>query len=314
MTHGVCTSTAVKFEKYFSAILLCTVSLTSGVVSSPIGSVQTVATTSSDQIASGPANGESHGLPGGGTARLNRTSPYSKNKLPFEATFTVHQNYLFFGIALLNEKVPEMVQDPAFSYVPVAFNNLVLYRFSDGPCGAFDWVVYSITFKYDSPSGPQYFQRSTQSWSTNPKCCGSGTYIQHACEVADIKWTTRPDGKEDVAIYDISDPKSLILNVSGLWHLPESMGFFIPNTTVWATCPGLNGCLMRWVSQDVATETDGSRIVGRVLDNFDYDTYYNTAGFLEKVEGPKASSLPGITPIGVYIFPSTTMRIQYSAF
>lgn len=166
---------------------------------------------------------------------------------------------------------------------------------------------------YDGPRGPAFLQRSTQSWSTSPECCGSGTYIEHACEVADIKWTTRPDGKEDVAIYSRSDPKSEILRVTGLWHLPDSIGLYIPNTTLWATCPGL-GCWMRWLSQDIATETDGSSIVNRVLDNFDYDTYYNTAGFLEKVEGPKAASLPGITPVGVYIFPTTKMRIQYSVY
>jgi hypothetical protein len=68
------------------------------------------------------------------------TSQLSPPELPFEANFTVHENYLFFGLASVNEKPPEMVPDPAFSPIPVAFNNLVLYRISDGPCGAFDWV------------------------------------------------------------------------------------------------------------------------------------------------------------------------------
>jgi hypothetical protein len=81
---------------------------------------------------------------------LNGTTPFLEHKLPFEVNFTVKENYLFLGF--LNEEPLQMVEDPAFTSIPLAFSNLVLYRISDGPCGAFDWVcpsagVYLTSFR-----------------------------------------------------------------------------------------------------------------------------------------------------------------------
>eukprot|EP00884_Botryococcus_braunii_P005155 jgi/Botrbrau1/14640/Bobra.0108s0003.1 len=305
---------------HISVALVCIANLCGAPSVSATGSLPDDSLNPMDQLGGAPAPDLSTWLPSVRTPVQSRTSQGAPRKLPFSVDFVIQKNYLFFGLALLNDKPLQMVPDAAFSSIPVALSNLVLYRFSDGPCGAFDWVVYSTTFTYDSPSGPMYFQRSTQSWSTKAECCGSGTFLLHACEVANITWTTRPDGKEDVAIFEPSNLGSPVLTVTGLSHWSTTsgdnggFGIWIPNTAAWAVCPGfILFCFMRWVSQDVASLRNGTQIVGHVLNNFVYDTFLTTFASYEKIGGLRAASLPDM-PIGFYLPPSSGLRIEYTAF
>jgi hypothetical protein len=172
-------------------------------------------------------------------------------------------------------------------------------------------VAFSVLLNYAGPNGTRWAGRTTQSWSTNPGCCGSGTYIEHPCEVAVFKWTQRNDNIQDLAIYDPSNTQSPILTIKGLWYLP--FGFPVANTTTWQTGPpGSLGAALRFISQDVATITKGTEIVGHALDNFDYDNVTASPATFEGFSGPAAAKLPGyLLPIGFSFFGPLQMRIQY---
>jgi hypothetical protein len=172
-------------------------------------------------------------------------------------------------------------------------------------------LAYSLVLNYAGPNGSRWAGRTTHSWSSNPGCCGPGTYIQHPCQVAKFKWTTGSDKRTNLAIYDKSGTGAPLVTIDGLWHIPIYIPF--PNTTTWHNGPpGSIGSIFRFFDQDIATVTNGSRIVGHLVDNFDFDTSYFSPAFWDKIGGSVGSTLPGtwFPMAGVFTAP-TTFRIQY---
>eukprot|EP00884_Botryococcus_braunii_P010575 jgi/Botrbrau1/19519/Bobra.0035s0018.2 len=206
-----------------------------------------------------------------------------------------------------------MVPDPAFSTIPLALTNIFIMRNTTGPCGKVEWLAYSLVLNYAGPNGSRWAGRTTNSWSTNPRCCGSGTAVQHACKLAVFKWTDRADGSTDLAIYDPSNTLTPILTVKGILTLP----IYIPygNTSTWHTGPpGTLGNILRFLDQDIATITNGTEIVGHVVDNFDFDTTLASPMLFEGIGGPEAYRLAGTwLPLGGGFAVPTTFRIQYWA-
>lgn len=147
---------------------------------------------------------------------------------------------------------------------------------------------------YHGPDGPFVSGHTTQSWSTCPQCCGSGTYIPYACEVAVIKQTVLPGDREDLAVYNPSDLKSPILTINGIYLLPVEFPpppFTIPNTTLWVMYP------LRWLFQDVSSITNGTTpdgrpvIVGHNINNWDFEGSQITSGIYDSIGGSLGGNL-----------------------
>jgi hypothetical protein len=177
-------------------------------------------------------------------------------------------------------------------------------------------VIYTVAATYHGPDGPSLWGHTTQSWSTSPRCCGSGTYIPYACEVAVIKRKLLPGGKEDLAIYNPSNLKAPLLTINGIYLLPLEIPpppFTIPNTTTWVFYP------MRWLFQDTSSITNGTTadgrpvIVGHNINNWDFDGSRVTSGFYDSIGGSEAENLPAFWfPIVSASLAGTRIRIQVS--
>jgi hypothetical protein len=175
-------------------------------------------------------------------------------------------------------------------------------------------VIYTVAATYQGPNGPQLWGHTTKSWSTSPRCCGSGTYIPYACEVAVIKRMLLPGGREDLAVYKPSDLNSPLLTINGIYILPLEIPpppFTIPNTTTWVFYP------LRWLFMDASsitnrTKADGSPvIVGHNINNWDFDSSRVTAGVYDTIGGSEAGNLPAFwIPIITASLAGTRIRIQ----
>ena len=157
---------------------------------------------------------------------------------------------------------------------------------------------YTLMGAYHGFEGPEPRLRTTQTWSNNPKCCGSGTYFPYACEVAVFKYTPQAGGRQDLAIYDPADLKTPILTVKGIWYGPEWLSLSLPGTQEWA--PGF----IRWGLQDITTTTnktaDGkTQKIGNGLNNGNFGPFHLGLCGIDSWEGPAKAKMPGeILPIG----------------
>lgn len=162
--------------------------------------------------------------------------------------------------------------------------------------------------------GPEPRYISTQSWSSNPKCCGSGTYFVYACEVAVFKWTKYPDGRQDVSLYDPKDPQTPFLTIKGILFSTPWIGITLPPTKDWA--PGF----LRWGLQDITTTinrtSDGKIVkIGNGLNNGNFDTFTVGLCTYTTIEGPGLAKLPGVFfPIGVGTNVPATLYYQNSPY
>eukprot|EP00884_Botryococcus_braunii_P019269 jgi/Botrbrau1/6025/Bobra.0042s0011.1 len=215
-----------------------------------------------------PAQDLQHGAPldhdtgGGGvwgTPRLGTAEGRGRqNQNPFvdglpviNYTMVVKEMCGLFGWTFLDSGgPPEMVPDPIMTYYGASPISLYWWRVLDGPCGAFDWVSYTVVGKFNGFEGPEPRLRTTQSWSSNPKCCGSGTLWPYSCEVAIFKYTTLPGGKQDLSLYAPSDPEKAFLTIKGLWY--SAPWISLPPSKEWA--PGW----FRWLVEDITTTTNGT--------------------------------------------------------
>eukprot|EP00884_Botryococcus_braunii_P003934 jgi/Botrbrau1/13541/Bobra.4_2s0002.1 len=230
-------------------------------------------------------------------------------------TKTVAQQCSLFGWTFFDGLgPPEMVSDPMVSYYGASIVNLFWGSVTDAPCGPFDWLGYSVVAKFNGFEGPEPRVRVTQSWTNNPKCCGSGKYFPYACKVAEFKYTPRADGRQDLEIHSLSDNKFPILTVKGIWYSPSWLSAAFPPTNEWAPS------LLRWYLQDVSTITNGTADgkpvkVGNRLNTANYgDVRMGLCG-IDSWEGPARANMPGgVATLGTGISSPTVAYTQFMPY
>eukprot|EP00884_Botryococcus_braunii_P014825 jgi/Botrbrau1/23343/Bobra.0051s0003.1 len=162
-------------------------------------------------------------------AGMASENPFVEGLPSINITMTIQEQCVWGGWTFLDDAgPPSMVPDPIFTWYGGSITALYWWRAKDAPCGSFDWLSYTLAAKFNGFEGPEPRYRTTQSWSSNPKCCGSGTYFVYACEVAVFKWTDHGDGRQDVSLYDPSDTKTPFLTIKGIWFSTPSLGITLP--------------------------------------------------------------------------------------
>jgi hypothetical protein len=171
-------------------------------------------------------------------------------------------------------------------------------------------MSYSLIGKFNGFMGPEPHSRTTQSWTNNPKCCGSGTYWPYSCELAEFKYSPQPGGKTDLSLYHPSDTRTPFLTLKGIWYGPSWLAIPFPPTKGWA--PGF----FRWFTQDITTTTkttaDGKVVkIGNGLFNWNFGDFKIGLCGVDSLEGPARANLTGeFIPLGLGTNDATTLYIQ----
>eukprot|EP00884_Botryococcus_braunii_P020203 jgi/Botrbrau1/6867/Bobra.152_2s0025.1 len=239
-----------------------------------------------------------------------KSSPYASRALtpPFEHNFTSKRLLAFYGLQLANSSgLPAMISDPAFGFPSVSIFNLFVWQVADGPCGAFDFVAYSVASFYKGAEETIFKYHTTHTWSSKAECCGSGTIMWYACQLSVFKWNLLPGGQEQLAIYAPQDLESPILTISWWIPLPNLLQR-VPDSPDWPKFPEWFG-FWQWVADDIASTTNGTDangrpiIVGHVNNHWSFYDNKQTFAIFQGFGGPQASDLTGfVIPFGA-IYP-----------
>lgn len=174
-------------------------------------------------------------------------------------------------------------------------------------------VGYSKLYLWRNKNGTTTLQQKTTiSWGDNPKCCGPGSYLPESCQLANITWYTRPDGKEDLLIYDPADPVNPLLTVNGLWRpFMPYLTFPFPNSELWGYG------ILRTFFNDIVPQTNGTLdangnpIITSYLDAFWDGQGSFTPLVMDNTGGSRSSDLPGLFPIGISGLKGSNLRARY---
>eukprot|EP00884_Botryococcus_braunii_P021428 jgi/Botrbrau1/796/Bobra.0181s0049.1 len=234
-------------------------------------------------------------------------------KPPFTDYWTIQRHYLFVGLMPTQDESTDWLPDPSFTNLPLTVPDLWMQQVADGPCPGSSWVGYSKLYSWKNSSGETSLQQKTTfAWGDDPKCCGSGTHVPESCQLANITWYTRPDGKEDLRIYDPKDPENPLLTVEGLWRpLMPYLTFPFPNSELWGYG------ILRTFFNDIVPQTngtldkDGKPIITSRLQAF-WDGEGNwTPLVMDNLGGSRSSDVPGLFPVGISGIKGSNLRARY---
>eukprot|EP00884_Botryococcus_braunii_P007745 jgi/Botrbrau1/16972/Bobra.49_2s0033.1 len=234
---------------------------------------------------------------------------------PWTNYWTIKRHYVFVGLMPTQTESTDWLPDSSFDNLALTVPDLWIQQVLDGPCPGSTWVGYSKLYLWHNSSGATSLQQKTAfAWGDDPKCCGSGTYIPETCLVANITWYTRPDGKEDLLIYDPKDPVNPLLKVEGLWRpfLPY-LSIAVPNSELWGYG------ILRTFWNDIVPQTngtlgkDGNPIITSRLQAFWDGSGSVTPVVMDNIGGSRSSDVPGLLPVGVSVIEGSNIRARFFA-
>eukprot|EP00884_Botryococcus_braunii_P010028 jgi/Botrbrau1/19026/Bobra.0100s0056.2 len=244
------------------------------------------------QTAANVALSEKEGQVEGATER--EYSPY--------IYLSVWDGYIFFGHGNTNGTVPQpLLHDPALKFAPDVITTIEIARFSKGPLGPGDLILYivqsSIVYNNRSVSSGSI----TVAWSSNPGYCnpnGDGLF-KDRCFVANFTWTPLDSYCENLEVYDPASPEEPVLKIERLCKTPTILYLF--NSSL--AYPRLSALRLSAFDTilsvtDGVTEEGQPKIVDHVLGDFDMDVLVGIGSF-GKMSGPATDNFVGsLVPAG----------------